>query len=562
MSVNHSARVFKTELSVVLAICQEVDSPRALTVALLVKHAEWQQLLALEINPDHYSDHRRFGSDYLVTAILSKNPRLPTGIDKRQVAIDKFYAAEQQCRDSNLRISEYLESPHTVSSDIRRVVDRTQRIVQDILGPCPSRKDLVYMEENMRFGPGSTTSLSGVVTQGKKYSHRCLDATPRVVDFRTFCFPKAWRESCSEISIRDSSKLTTVPKNAKTDRVICIEPDLNIFCQLGAGALLREKLLRFGLDLRTQEVNQRLASLGVDLNLCTLDLSAASDTISREAVWLLLPHSWADLLHFSRVDSTCLDGKVIPLEKWSSMGNGYTFELETTIFLSVIRAVCAELGLSVENVTAYGDDLIFPAEALELATRTLNFLGFSVNLDKTFSKGLFRESCGADYFDGHNVRPIFLRSDHHDYETICFLYANSCRRWAHRYNDDGSCDARLLPAWLRCFTAVKPHLRHLVPEGFGDVGFVVDFDNATPNIRRPKGNGWAGYHFRYRECRARERVISEWGSYLASLNGTPADFRRSVESLRGMHLPPSTKSGYVLEWPNLGPWLNFNKVDV
>jgi hypothetical protein len=353
--------------------------------------------------------------------------------------------------------------------------------------------------------------------------------------------------------------LTTVPKNAKTDRVICIEPDLNIFCQLGAGALLRDKLLHFGLDLRTQEVNQRLASLGVDLDLCTLDLSAASDTISREAVWLLLPYSWADLLHFSRVDSTSIDGVKVNLEKWSSMGNGYTFELETLIFLSVVRACCEELGLPMDNVTAYGDDLIFPAAARELVTRALNFLGFSVNLDKTFSKGLFRESCGTDYFDGHNVRPIFLRSDHHDYETICFLYANNLRRWAHRRNDNGSCDARLLPAWLRCFTAVKPHLRHLVPEGTGDVGFVVDFDNATPNISRPKGNGWAGYHYKYRSCRARERVISVWGSYLAALSGTPAEFRRSVESLRGMHLPPTTKSGYVLAWPNLGPWLNFNK---
>jgi len=556
MSVNHSSRVFRTELSVVKAICKEVNTPRALAVALMIENNEWSQLLDLKIEASHYDDHLSFSDDYLVTSILSKNPRLPTGIDKKSVAIDKFYAAEQQCQSSNRRISEYLDDPHTVDRDVRCVVDRTQRIIQDILGPCPSRNDLDFMEENMRFGPGATTSLSGVVTQGKKFSPRYLEATPRVVDYRTFGFPEVWRDSCRDLKIRTSSKLTTVPKNAKTDRVICIEPDLNIFCQLGAGALLRKKLLHFGLDLRTQSNNQHLASLGVELDLCTMDLSAASDTICREAVWLLLPYSWADLLHFSRVDKTSLDGKEIALEKWSSMGNGYTFELETLIFFSVIRGVCECLNTPMDNVIAYGDDLIFPAAALELATRTLTFLGFSVNPEKTFSKGRFRESCGADFFDSHNVRPVFLRSDHHDFETICFLYANNLRRWAHRRNGGNACDGRLLPAWLRCFTAVKPHLRFLVPEGFGDVGFIADFDNATPYISYPKGNGWAGYHFKYRSVRAKERVVSALGSYIAFLSGNPSEFRQGVESLRGHFSAATTKTGYVLTWPNLGPWVS------
>jgi hypothetical protein len=56
----------------------------------------------------------------------------------------------------------------------------------------------------------------------------------------------------SSLELRNSSKVRVVPKNAKTDRTICIEPDLNIFVQLGIGAVIRERLKAYGLDLNTQ----------------------------------------------------------------------------------------------------------------------------------------------------------------------------------------------------------------------------------------------------------------------------------------------------------------------
>ncbi|DAD50222.1 RNA-directed RNA polymerase [ssRNA phage Gerhypos.4_32] len=551
-----STRVLKLELDLLRALCENIGSVRSLTVSLLASAGEWTQLLDLKCDPNHYDDHRSFSDDYLVTSVMQKNPRLPTDTDKAAVAIGKFRRAEEVCSETNRRLAGYMYGNIPFPSDVRPSIHYAREIIRSILGPL-TRADLQYAESNMRFGPGSTTSVSGVVTQGKKYSRLEIDATPRLASFRAFCFPEYWKQLVKSIRVTPSSKLTTVPKNAKTDRVICIEPDLNIFVQLGTGALIRKKLMHFGLDLDSQERNQNLARDAGKLDLCTMDLSAASDTISREVVWCLLPDRWGELLHYSRVDKTRIGEEIIPLEKWSSMGNGYTFELESLIFLGIVLGCCEAIGCDTSSVSVYGDDLIFPNEARELVERTLTFLGFSVNVEKTFGKGRFHESCGTDWFDGVNVRPFFLRSLHHDFESVCYLYANNARHWARRSNNDGTCDSRLLPFWLRCFRAVEPNERHLIPQGFGDVGFVVDFDFAKPTLSRSlRDRGWGGFTFHYRSVKAERAEISHLGCLTAWLNGNCTTWTRGIESLRGRFSPATREEGYSLEWPNLGPWLN------
>lgn len=550
MNVSHRPRVFGLEVESTLALAESIGSVRALTVYLLVKYGEWQQLVDLEILPHLYDSCDKFACDYLVTKVLSKNSRLPLDIDRAGVAIRKFYDAEALCLATNTRLKNFREDPHCEGSDYVGLVIRIQNIIQRILSAFPNRNDLDYSESQMRFGPGATTSLSGIVTQGTKYKRRTLDCTKELVGFRAFCFPHLWKENVPEVRIRDYSKLTTVPKNAKTDRVICIEPDLNIFVQLGIGALLKRKLLRFGLDLSTQERNQQMAQRAHADRLATVDLSSASDTISYEVVGLLLPPAWCDLLEYPRVPATSINGNVVPLQKWSSMGNGYTFELETLIFYATALAVTDEDEWG--DVTAYGDDIILPAKNMDLLSDALTFLGFRVNSEKTFGIGRFHESCGTDFFDGQNVRPFFLRSEHHDFDSVCYLYANNARRWACRRNGGWSCDARVLPFWLRCFSAVKPNHRYQIPEGFGDVGFISDFDRAKPTR---SGRGWDTWKFFYRRIVAVERYTDDMGCYLAFLSGKTTDFLRSHESIRGRYRRAVQSIGHSFQWPNLGPWL-------
>lgn len=558
----HNARVLELELEAVRSLCYHINSPRSLSVWILIKYEEFDQLVSLSIKPEHYLDCHRFNDDYLVTSVLSKNPRLPTSFDRSAVAVDKFMEAERACAESNKRIVSFLEGREIPDLDVMNCLAKAQLHIKKILGPLTKRK-LTFIEDHMRFGPGATTSLRGVVTQGTKYSHRVLDATPRALSYRTFSFPEGWRRNAIEISLRAWSNMRVVPKNAKTDRVICIEPDLNIFIQLGIGAGIREQLRIFGLDLTTQEWNRYLASIAHDFDLCTMDLTSASDTNPTEAVWLLLPFDWADLLYFARTDFVKINvgkhaGEIHELQKWSSMGNGYTFELETLIFYGVILGACEELQVSNALTSAYGDDLIFPNACRDLIQRTLSFLGFKVNVEKTFGKGIFHESCGTDWFLGSNVRPFFFRTTHHDFPTVCYITANAISSWASRNLCGVARDARCLPAWLRCYTACPAPSRHRIPSGYGDVGFVSSFEESTPRTskRGSARSGFAGFRFSYRRIRPVERRLSEDGLLLANLNGSTTEWSLGKEALRGKTQTAITSNhGHVLHWPYTGPWV-------
>ena len=547
--VTRGAHRFTRELTTALTICEGIGSVRSLTVYLMLKYGEFDQYASLECLPSNYSDPNLFGDDYLVTKVLSKHVDLPTTFDRKETALASFRAAEERCKETNERLSAIKEG--TMPPDVARVVHHAREYIRSILGRLTKRK-LTEVYDACRFGPGATTSLSGVVTLGKKFSKRTYNCTSRLLDFAVFCRPPGWR-TLSSLELRESSKVRVVPKNAKTDRTICVEPDLNIYVQLGIGTAIRERLRDFGLDLNTQEKNQRMARLGsLNDSLCTMDLSSASDLISREVVWLLLPHDWCDLLHFARTDSYELDGKVAPFHKWSSMGNGYTFELESLIFYGILLGASEVMGWE-GDVTAYGDDLIFPSSYYSLVSRALEFLGFRVNAEKTFGKGLFRESCGTDWFLGRNVRPFFWKGHQNDQVARSYSCANALRRWAHRRNNGGSCDSRLLPAWLRLFTSVPHRDRHKIPEGYGDVGFISNWDEAAPRRSR-SSYGWSGWSFSYRVVPTQHMRVDIEGAFIRSLH-TPTDFDEGVEPLRGKFLPALTKRGYSLEWPDMGPWL-------
>jgi hypothetical protein len=85
------------------------------------------------------------------------------------------------------------------------------------------------------------------------------------------------------------------------------------------------------------------------------------------------------------------------------MGNGATFCLETLVFAAAAHAIRSK------TVSVYGDDIIVDSDKVDDLKRLLGFLGFSVNADKSFSAGPFRESCGKDYYQGVDITPFYLR---------------------------------------------------------------------------------------------------------------------------------------------------------
>jgi len=101
----------------------------------------------------------------------------------------------------------------------------------------------------------------------------------------------------------------------------------------------------------------------------------------------------------------------VKLSMFSTMGNGFTFPLMTLLFTVILDEFLRERG---DRYTPYrdgvfGDDIILPNTWSTEFVHLLEEIGFSVNLDKSFTTGFFRESCGGDYYHGFDTRGIYLK---------------------------------------------------------------------------------------------------------------------------------------------------------
>lgn len=340
----------------------------------------------------------QFREEYWRSECLSKFPFQIEGVDRSAEAILQFHAGERRCKRANLSVG-YYPNPYCATS---MVVRRARRKLKWLLsGINPDE-----VMQRAHWGPGASTSLprSNASPQRKWEfaAHVTENCQPWAEAFRKW----SGREHPIEIVI--GNLVTTVPKNAKTDRIIAIEPDWNMFFQLGLGASIRRRLQRVGILLPdAQERNKRLAKCGSrEGHYATLDLKAASDTISLGLCDLLLPPCIMALIHSLRSERGVVGEEVVIYEKVSSMGNGFTFELETAIFWALASSCDPS-----EDAAVYGDDIIVSSETAPLLIAVLQDLGLEINEKKSFHAGPFRESCGGHYFRGIDVTPPYFKEE-------------------------------------------------------------------------------------------------------------------------------------------------------
>jgi len=221
------------------------------------------------------------------------------------------------------------------------------------------------------------------------------------------------------VDLVESSRLTTVPKNSETDRTIAIEPTVNMFLQQGLGKLMAEKLAAVGVDIQVhQDVHRKMAfEASLTRKYATIDFSSASDCVETGLLKFLLPPDWFEAVDAIRCKSVLVEGSRIVLPCIATMGNATTFVLETLVFYALAIASIMKPNRTVlpewddfKRVSVFGDDCIVPVEAARPFMDLCKRVGFIVNEDKSFYDRLnpFRESCGADYFGGYNVRPVML----------------------------------------------------------------------------------------------------------------------------------------------------------
>jgi hypothetical protein len=317
------------------------------------------------------------------------------------------------------------------------VLDQVSRVIWSRVFPEIDYSDLVC-----HHGPGVTADryLSNERYRIRRWNHRSEYSFPSDLH----CYPNygyaaeasgrteegSEREKGPiELRIKEEIpvRIVFVPKTQSSPRVIAIEPSHMQYMQQSVkdyvyAVLERHPLTSRSIRFKDQSVNQRLAyESSVTKRLSTLDLKDASDRVHLHLVQRIFKNSSIlPFLEDSRsLHATLPTGQNLVLFKFASMGSALCFPVEAMVFYTLVQSAMHKLdgirpsSRSVRRYSAlidiYGDDIIVPVEYTDVVVRTLEDYLLKVNVNKSFTNSLFRESCGADYYNGFPVNPVYAR---------------------------------------------------------------------------------------------------------------------------------------------------------
>lgn len=391
------------------------------------------------------------------------------GVDPVRNALDDLLSTEKRNKRLNVIFREHLRRGTErhwcipmMRAEICRVLGRTP-FFERILDQCD-------------FSGGASVLRSGEATHlGVKLLGGQLSGPDAAFDyfvhavFRNHQYTGAFVESVTRVEweqtyetlydrlsqlhkVVDYNTVTVVPKKANIGRTIGKEPEILNFLQKGIDLEMRMLLkTQLGIDLTDQTRNQRLAGAGSIIEIdpyVTIDLRGASNGVITELVRSVLPPRWFKFLDSTRSHHGMIDGVKHRYELFCSMGNGFCFPLESLIFASAIKAAHRHCGAKLDYAV-YGDDIIVRQSVALVVIECLRACGFRTNTSKTFLFGPFRESCGANWYGGQEITPVYYKRQ---ITSLSELYAlhNSAKRWP------------VIQASLRSWLST---IEHAVPDG-------------------------------------------------------------------------------------------------
>ena len=369
-------------------------------------------------------------------------------VDRWPATVAGWWKTEHECRRTNQKFQALMNRRDRGVKPIPQalLLQRFYEALHHVLGDSPPLDDIC---EEAHYGPGSTISIRGrevhyarkleaeeCVPQAVRYAamallhdkaawaHIGLDPTYSHVESAQQGFLRVMEERLQGKTVT-TDRLMFVHKNMEKLRSIGAQPTCSGMLQLGVHAvgveLLREKAR---IDLSDQGWNQELARQGSlhwgsEDPYCTLDKSDASNLAARSLVRLFFPPAWGKFLTRLRTPSyeapPEMGGGTYDYEMYAGMGNGSTFFVETLIFWAATYATSeapsVEEYVLKREYAVYGDDVVLRRRHAIRYMAFARFLGFRFNNKKTFLAGPFRESCGADYYEGKAVRPASLNSE-------------------------------------------------------------------------------------------------------------------------------------------------------
>lgn len=349
-----------------------------------------------------------------IEAFFKKNAAFTDEKVALEAAQRSFLKAEKLCRITNRRLDWYYVRRDRLDPDLDFTITKMERWISKVLGPFDTF--LGELPKYVRVTDGATSTRRRADSQAYRKIRRSYSCPSGSIPYieataRYFSLP------VPRCKVSPVNRVEAVPKNWKTHRTIACEPDGALPFQLAFDTYAKLRLRRkTPIDLSDQFRNQELARQGsIGNHLATIDMSMASDTVAYNTVAWLFPEPWFQYLcaHRSRYYKGSFGiGKYA---KFSSMGNGATFTIETLVF----AAACAALG-SKESIV-YGDDIIIETDLVPSLLKVLKFFGFVINQDKSHVDGPYRESCGTHWFNGTLVTPFFIRDEYRTKPGLCHM---------------------------------------------------------------------------------------------------------------------------------------------
>lgn len=350
--------------------------------------------------------------------------------DVKSKAIDSYLKTEQEIVQYNN--GENLQS---------RFVDSVRKNIETHYGLVPVKISSVLENCRPRFGPGTfaewSQSKSRTVKNHLEYKMLLPSLVPDDLNafsgyFKKYPSLKFRSEPPKVVQRNDTCEVLFVPKTVAKARSISQEPLATLPLTMSYFDYITRLLERVTcnrINFYNQEINRELAREGSfdTREWATLDLSSASDSIPyslcKKLFWnipfmrFFLSHrSTRYIIKPSPAERAKTDVEALkqPLRKLSGMGSGLTFPtMALIIHATICTAISKHTGRPYKEVSkdvyVYGDDIIIRRRYAALAIDSLKKVNFTVNQDKSFIKGFFRESCGGDYFLGKDVTPVRLR---------------------------------------------------------------------------------------------------------------------------------------------------------
>jgi hypothetical protein len=315
---------------------------------------------------------------------------------------------------------------------LRHITLRARSIVTKVLDCTCNRLERLLLP---RPGPGATnTPVANNMRYEPHVMYKSLDGIFPYYEWFYSSVYDIFHNARSYTTLVETrvefptARFKSINKTFGKPRGICIEENENQFFQQAIKRALY-RIIELSpqtsgrVNFASQDVNRELALVSsCTKREATIDMSEASDRIQREGVLVLFKNTpFMEMLNAVSTRFIQLCGPrskdkpwVLTATKFAAMGSGVCFPVMALVHYALIKAIILEsditdkISLS-EHVYVYGDDVIIPVECIDAVTAWLPRYGLKLNLEKSFWRSHFRESCGLHAYYGEEVTPVYFQ---------------------------------------------------------------------------------------------------------------------------------------------------------